>query len=489
MRIIKIVSFLLLFLIVSCKKDVKTEKKEKLPNIVIIFIDDMGYADVSCFGATGYKTPNIDKMADEGMKFTSFYAATGVCSASRAALLTGCYPDRVSITGALMPNSKKGLNPDETTIAEMLKPLGYKTAMFGKWHLGDDKRFLPLQQGFDEYFGIPYSNDMWPVDFDGIPIKDKKDPERAWLKNYPPLPLIEGNEKVKEIWSLEDMGQLTTLYTDRAVDFINRNKENPFFLYLPHSMVHVPIAVSDKFKGKSEQGLFGDVVMEIDWSVGEILKALKKNGIDQNTLVIFTSDNGPWLNFGNHAGSAKPLREGKGTVWEGGHREPCVMWWPGKIPTGKTIDKITSTIDILPTIAEMTGAKLPEKKIDGISFLPVLKGEDVTPRDEFWCYYGGGLRAIRKGDWKMYYPQTYRSYVGVEPGKDGFPGPYAKGVLDKIVLYNLKDDISETNDVSAEHPDIVEQLKKIGELARKELGDNITKVKGDQVRAPGRIEK
>ncbi len=447
----------------------------------------MGYADVGCFGATGYETTNIDNMAEEGMRFTNFYAATGVCSASRAALLTGCYPDRLSITGALMPNSKIGLNPGETTIAEMLKPLGYKTAIYGKWHLGDHKDFLPLQQGFDEYFGIPYSNDMWPVDYDGIPIKDKKDPERAWLAGYPPLPLIEGNKKIKEIWSLEEMGQLTTLYTEKAVDFINRNKDNSFFLYLPHSMVHVPIAVSDKFKGKSKQGLFGDVVMEVDWSVGEVLKALKKNGIDKNTLVIFTSDNGPWLNFGNHAGSAKPLREGKGTVWEGGHREPCVMWWPGKIPSGKSIEKITSTIDILPTVAELTGAKLPEKKIDGISFLPVLKGNNVTPRDEFWCYYGGGLRAIRKGNWKMYYPQTYRSYEGVEPGKDGFPGPYAKGVLDKIVLYNLKDDISETTDVSAEHPDIVEQLKKIGNRARKELGDNITKVKGKDVRAPGKI--
>jgi arylsulfatase len=476
---------LILFLFtISCTNRVE---EKKLPNVVVIFIDDMGYADVGCFGATGYETPNIDKMADEGMRFTSFYSSTGVCSASRASLMTGCYCDRISIHGAFMPDAKRGLNPDETTIAEMLKPLGYKTAIFGKWHLGHHKEFLPLQQGFDEYFGIPYSNDMWPVDYDGIAVKDKENPTKPRKRRFPPLPLIEGNEKVKEVWTLEEQGELTTMYTERAVDFINRNKENPFFLYLPHSMVHVPIAVSEKFKGKSKQGLFGDVVMEVDWSVGEILKALKANGIAENTLVIFTSDNGPWLNFGNHAGSAKPLREGKGTVWEGGHREPCVMWWPGKIAPGKTIDKIASTIDILPTIAEMTGAKLPEKKIDGISFLPVLNGEDVTTRDEFWCYYGGGLRAIRKGDWKMYYPQTYRSYLGVKPGKDGFPGPYAKGVLDKIVLYNLKNDISETKDVSAEYPEIVKQLKKIGDRARKELGDNITKVKGEEVRAPGEV--
>lgn len=484
MKIKNILFFLILLLAsISCQNKAET----KLPNVVVIFIDDMGYADVGCFGATGYETPNIDRMADEGMRFTNFYSATGVCSASRASLMTGCYCDRVSVHYAYMPNAKQGLNADETTIAEMLKPLGYKTAIFGKWHLGDSKEFLPLQQGFDEYFGIPYSNDMWPVDYDGIPVKDKENPTKPHKRNYPPLPLIEGNEKIREVWTLEEQGELTTLYTERAVDFIDRNKENPFFLYVPHSMVHVPIAVSKKFKGKSKQGLFGDVVMEVDWSVGEILKALKKNGIDDNTLVIFTSDNGPWLNFGNHAGSAKPLREGKGTVWEGGHREPCVMWWPGKIASGKTINKIASTIDILPTIADITGAKLPEKKIDGISFLPILNGENITTRDEFWCYYGGGLRAIRKGDWKLYFPQTYRSYVGVKPGKDGFPGPYNVGKLDKIVLYNLKDDISEINDVSAEYPDIVEQLVKIGEQARKELGDNITKVKGEEVRPPGKV--
>jgi arylsulfatase len=475
--------FVLLIFTISCQN----KKETKLPNVVVIFIDDMGYADLSCFGATEFETPNLDKMADEGIRFTSFYSSTGVCSASRASLMTGCYCDRVSIHGAFMPDSKQGLNPNETTIAEMLKPLGYKTAIFGKWHLGHHKEFMPLQQGFDEYFGIPYSNDMWPVDYDGVAVKDKKNPTKPQKRRFPPLPLIEGNEKIKEIWTLEEQGELTTLYTEKAVDFINRNKENPFFLYVPHSMVHVPIAVSDKFKGKSKQGLFGDVVMEVDWSVGEIVKALKDNGIAENTLVIFTSDNGPWLNFGNHAGLCTPLREGKGTVWEGGHREPCIMWWPGKIEPKQTIDKIVSTIDVLPTIAEITGATLPEKKIDGISFLPILNSEDVTTRDEFWCYYGGGLRAIRKGDWKLYFPQTYRSYIGVEPGEDGFPGPYAKGVLDKIVLYNLKNDISETTDVSAENPEIVEQLIKIGEQARKELGDRLTKVKGEEVREPGKI--
>ncbi len=474
---------LILLFTISCQNTTET----KLPNIVVIFIDDMGYADLSCFGATEFETPNLDKMADEGIRFTSFYSSTGVCSASRASLMIGCYCDRVSVYGAFMPDAKQGLNPNETTIAEMLKPLGYKTAIFGKWHLGHHKEFMPLQQGFDEYYGIPYSNDMWPVDYDGVAVKDKENPTKPHKRRFPPLPLIEGNDKIKEIWTLEEQGELTTLYTEKAVDFINRNKENPFFLYVPHSMVHVPIAVSDKFKGKSKQGLYGDVVMEVDWSVGEIVKALKDNGIEENTLVIFTSDNGPWMNYGNHAGLATPLREGKGTVWEGGHREPCVMWWPGKIEAGQTIDKIVSTIDVLPTIAEITGATLPEKKIDGISFLPILNGEDVITRDEFWCYYGGGLRAIRKGDWKLYFPHSYRSYLLNEPGMDGFPGPTTQVKLEEIALYNLKTDISETTDVSDENPEIVEQLIKIGEQARKELGDNITKVKGDEVRAPGKI--
>lgn len=483
MKIKIVFSIFILSLFLSCGKT----EENKLPNIIVIFIDDMGYADLGCFGATEFETPNLDKMATEGMRFTNFYSATGVCSASRAALMTGCYCDRVSVRGAYSPKAIEGLNPNETTIAEMLKPLGYKTAIFGKWHLGHHKEFMPLQQGFDEYFGIPYSNDMWPVDYDGIAVKDKKVVTKPGKREYPPLPLIEGNDKVKEVWTLEEQGELTTLYTEKAVDFINRNKENPFFLYVPHSMVHVPIAVSEKFKGKSKQGLYGDVVMEVDWSVGEIVKALKDNGIDNNTLVIFTSDNGPWLNFGNHAGSAKPLREGKGSVWEGGHREPCLMWWPGKIEAGKTIEKIASTIDVLPTLAEITGATLPEKKIDGISFLPVLNGENVTPRDEFWCYYGGELRAIRKGDWKLYFPHTYRSYLDVEPGMDGFPGSYDMKKLEKIVLYNLKNDISETTDIAAENPEVVKQLTKIAEQARKELGDNLTNVKGEEVREPGKV--
>ena len=280
--------------------------KPKPVNIIVVFIDDMGYGDLGCYGATGYKTPNLDRLAAQGVRFTNFVSAQGVCSASRAGIMTGCYPNRVGISGALMPDSKIGLNPDEETIAEVLKQRNYKTAAIGKWHLGCTKEFLPLQQGFDEYLGLPYSNDMWPVNFDGTPATGN-----AKKSNYPPLPLIEGNEKIRELKTLDDQSELTTLYTERAVRFITQNKKNPFFLYLAHSMCHVPLAVSGKFKGKSQQGLFGDVIMEIDWSVGEIMNTLERNGMDKNTLIVFTSDNGPWLNFGNHAGSAGGLREGK----------------------------------------------------------------------------------------------------------------------------------------------------------------------------------
>ncbi|MEN8122496.1 MAG: sulfatase-like hydrolase/transferase, partial [Bacteroidota bacterium] len=294
----------------SCKNpDDKTQNSNK-PNIVLIFIDDMGYADVGCFGATDYKTPNIDQLANEGARFTDFYVSQAVCSASRGALLTGCYSERIGIKGALMPNSNIGINPDEIIIPEMLKEQGYATGIFGKWHLGHHKEFLPLQHGFDEYLGLPYSNDMWPVGFDGVPQAGTGKRK----SNYPPLPLFSDNQVVDTIASLEDQAKLTTLYTEKAVQFIQKHKNEPFFLYMPHSMVHVPIAVSDKFKGKSGKGLFADVMMELDWSVGQILKTLKENGLDENTLVVFTSDNGPWLNFGNHAGSADPLREGKGAM-------------------------------------------------------------------------------------------------------------------------------------------------------------------------------
>ncbi|MBT8211094.1 MAG: sulfatase, partial [Eudoraea sp.] len=314
--------FFLCLGILSCADD--PYKKSKKPNVIIIFTDDQGYQDIGCFGSPDIRTPHLDKMAEEGIKLTDFYAAQAVCSASRAGLLTGCYPNRLGVHGAFMPNSKQGLNLSETTLAEMLKAIDYKTGIFGKWHLGDHPDFMPNNQGFDTYFGIPYSNDMWPLH-----------PQQGPIFDFDPLPVFE-NETI--IDTLTDQSLLTTQITERSVDFIQKNKDNPFLLYIAHPQPHVPLYVSDKFKGKSERGLYGDVIMEIDWSVGQVLATLKETGLDDNTIVIFTSDNGPWLSYGDHAGCAYPLREGKGTALEGGQREPCIIRYPDKLKPGRVID-------------------------------------------------------------------------------------------------------------------------------------------------------
>ncbi|QDT63986.1 sulfatase family protein [Calycomorphotria hydatis] len=451
------------------------------PNFVIIFTDDQGYQDVGCFGASDIETPNLDQMAREGMRFTDFYVAQAVCSASRAALMTGCYSKRVSIQGAFGPKNKNGLNPDEITIAEVLKPLGYKTAIYGKWHLGDAEKFLPTNQGFDEYFGLPYSNDMWPYHPNVLHL-----PMEQRLKRWPKLPLYENTTIVDDEVTPEDQTHLTTWYTEHAVNFIERNKENPFFLYVPHSMPHVPLYVSDKFKGKSDRGLYGDVIMEIDWSVGQILDSLRKNGLEENTFVVFTSDNGPWLSYGNHAGSALPLREGKGTAWDGGQREPCIMWWPGTIPAGSECHEVTSTIDLLPTIAHLAGTEPPSDRIiDGKDITPLIKGEEnaTSPHEVFYFYWQSGLHAVRSGEWKLHFPHAYRSLKG-EPGKDGLPGPYIQRNTD-LALFNLSTDVGETTNVADEHPEVVERLKAYAEEARKDLGDALHKRKGENVRPIG----
>jgi arylsulfatase len=451
----------------------------KMPNVVLILADDMGYGDLNCYGSTGYTTPNLDKLAARGIRFTNFYVSQAVCSASRAALLTGCYSNRVGIAGALNPSSVVGLNPQEETIAEVLKKRGYASAIFGKWHLGFQPQFLPLNQGFDEYFGLPYSNDMWGYGING----EHKNPK------YRPLRLIDGNEEGKEIVTMDDQAQLTTSYTERAVSFINKHKKEPFFLYLPNSMPHVPIAASNKFKGKSEQGRYGDVLMEIDWSVGQIMEALKKNGIAENTLVIFTSDNGPWLNFGNHAGSAGGLREGKGSSWEGGQRVPCIMNWPGHIPEGLICNKIASTIDILPTLANIANAPLPERKIDGVNILPLMTGEpNANPREVFLYYFHANwLEGVRKNQWKLVLPHQSRTYEGFAPGKDGVGGK-ADNVQVGMGLYDLRRDPGERYDVKDQNPEIVAELMKIAEEARLDLGDGIMNIKGANVREPGRVE-
>jgi len=464
----------------SCERPISSE----LPNIVLIFTDDQGYGDVGSYGATGFSTPNLDQLANNGMRFTHFYSVQAVCSASRAGLLTGTYPNRIGISGALGPHSRNGLHDDEVTIAELLKQKGYATGIFGKWHLGHHERFLPLQHGFDEFVGLPYSNDMWPVDFDGSPVAET-DHRKS---QYPPLKLIEGNAVGAEIGGLEDQAGLTTLYTEKAVDFISRHKDKPFFIYLPHSMPHVPIAVSEKFKGKSEQGLYGDVMMEIDWSVGEIVKTLEKYDLDDNTLVIFTTDNGPWLNFGNHAGSTGGLREGKGTSFEGGQRVPCIMTWPQVIEKGKVNHQLAATVDVLPTLASITGTELPAHKLDGVSILPLLTGEDgATPRNELYYYYNrNSLEAVRWEHWKLVFPHPHRSYEEILPGNDGFPGKYRHGMA-SYALYNLRRDPGERYDVQELYPEILDSLEAIAEKARKSLGDDLTNREGNEVREAGKI--
>jgi arylsulfatase len=461
---------------------------EPPPNVVVIFIDDQGYADLGCFGAKGYQTPNLDKLASEGRRFTNFHVAQPVCSASRAALLTGCYPNRIGIHGALGPKSKVGLSTGETTMAEMLKAKGYATCAVGKWHLGDEAKFLPIHHGFDEYLGLPYSNDMWPLP-PGMNDLPKDSPKRRKL--YPDLPMIEGDQVIDPEVTAEEQKQLTTRYTERAVSFIDRNKDKPFFLYLAHSMVHVPLFVSDKFAGKSGAGLFGDVTMEVDWSVGQVMDALNRNGLSNKTLVVYTSDNGPWLNFGDHAGSAAPLREGKGTNWEGGTRVPCIMRWPGKIPAGSGCDTVMGTIDLFPTIAAITGGKLPDHKIDGLDVAPLIFGnkDARNPHEAYYWYYNQNeLQGVTSGDgrWKLYLPHAYRTLAGKPAGKGGFPVNYSMHKVEKPELYDLTNDISESTDVSDKHPEIVQQLLALAEKARVDLGDAATNRKGSGNRPPGR---
>jgi arylsulfatase A-like enzyme len=473
-------------LLVICGLYSVTIQAQDRPNVVIIFMDDMGYGDLESYGAFGYQTPHTNKMAAEGMRFTNFYAAQAVCSASRAALLTGCYPNRVGISGALSAFSTIALNPQEETIAEMLKRNGYQTGMFGKWHLGDHEPYLPLQHGFDEYLGLPYSNDMWRIDYDGTPVTDKS--HRKF--RHPPLPLIEGNKRAKVVASLEDQAELTTLYTKKACDFIQRKKDNPFFLYLAHSMPHVPIAVSDKFRGKSKAGLYGDVMIELDWSVGEVLRTLEKLKLSEKTLVIVTSDNGPWRNFGNHAGNTGGLREGKGTSFEGGVRIPCLMQWKGKIPSGSICNKISSTIDLLPTIAAITNSKLPSSKIDGVDITSLLINEaGAEPRDHFVYYYRKDcLEAVRKGRFKLVFPHPHRTYYKEVPGYDGWPGE-APNDTTALALYDLAKDPGESVDVREKFPDVAKELNELADRYRSELGDALTDRKGSAVRPAAQVSR
>jgi arylsulfatase len=459
----------------------QTKSELNKPNIVIINMDDMGYGDTEPYGSTGYATPNFNRLAKEGMRFTHFYAAQAVCSPSRAALLTGCYPNRIGMSGgALMPWSTKALNTSEETIASLLKKAGYTTAMLGKWHLGSKPPYLPLHFGFDSFYGIPYSHDMWPIDYEGKPINDTSN----WRMKFPPLPVLEGDKQLTTITTLEQQSTLTTTLTEKAEQIITKNKNHPFFLYLAHPMPHVPLAVSAKFKGKSGAGLFGDVISEIDWSIGKVMDALDKNGLSKNTMLIVTSDNGPWLSFGNHAGSSGGLREGKGTAWDGGTRVPCFIRWPGKVSAGTVCNQLLTNMDILPTIIAAAKASLPNQKIDGLNFLSLLTGESKkTPRELFYVYYDlNNLKLVRYKNWELVLPHRSQSYAQGSPGKDGKPGPTP--VVDvPLALYDLRHDPGTVYDVQKQYPEIVNEILKYAEEAREDLGDDLTNRKGKNIRA------
>ena len=449
-----------------------SQAQEK-PNIVIIFCDDMGYGDLGCYGAQGWKTPKIDSIAQNGVKFTDFYVAQPVCSASRTALLTGCYPNRLGISGALSQRSKNGIHQDETTLAEICKSQGYATAMYGKWHLGYQKKFLPVHHGFDDYFGFPYSNDMWPSG----PVR--------FVKSYPLLPLIEDDDIVARV---RDQTWMTTWITERSVEFIKQSKQKPFFLYLAHPQPHVPLYTSPTHTGSSRQGKYGDVMHEIDWSTGEVLEALKKTGVIDNTLVIFTSDNGPWMVYGNHAGGVGPLRGCKGNCWDGGVRVPCVMQWPARLKPGSVVKTPMMTIDVLPTIANLIGAPLPQKKIDGKDAWKVIAGEQDQPVQEayYFFYRRNSLEAMRMGRWKLQFPHQWRDSK-TSPANDGHAGKYVTQECE-LELYDLESDPGESKDVSSVYPEIVKKMQALADLKREELGDDLKKVQGKENRQPGFAE-
>jgi arylsulfatase len=463
------------------------------PNVVLIFADDLGYSDVGCFGATDIRTPNIDRLATDGTRFTSFYVSQPVCTASRASLMTGCYANRVGLAGALNHTSKVGINSEELLLPELLQQRGYATGIFGKWHLGHRAEFSPLRHGFHEFLGIPYSNDNGPLH----PV----------VKTIPSLPWIEGAKTIEQD---PDQSQFTRRLTERAIDFMTRHNDRPFFLYVPHIMPHVPIFVSEKFKGRSGRGLYGDVVEELDWSVGEIVAALKRLNLAENTLVIFTSDNGPFLSYGHHAGSATPFREGKLTTFEGGVRTPCLMRWPNQIPAGRSCDEPVASIDLLPTLAKLIGSPLPKQRIDGLDVWPILSGQPDarSPHESLLFFSGEELQAIRSGDWKLHFAHDYLTVAGT-PGQFGKPANFEKmqpksieesgirGIASRHgyevrrleqSLFNLQEDPSESHNVAEQHSDVVRRLTTLAEQARADLGDTLTHCQGTGLRPAGRVE-
>ena len=433
------------------------------PNIVLIMCDDMGWADLGCYGSKQNPTPSIDQLGKEGVRFTNFLATQAVCTSSRVALLTGCYPNRLGLGGtALGPNSKIGLSNDEQTLGTLLQKAGYHTGVVGKWHLGDAPKFLPPSHGFDESMITPYSNDMWPRGY------GRTDESRR--KMYPELPRLVNGHLMGYTRDWVDMDALTSSQGLRAVRFIkdNAGKAQPFFLYLATSMPHTPLGASSEFKGKHATP-YADTLADLDHAVGAILRTLREKKVEQETIVIFTSDNGPWLNFGRHAGSAGPFREGKGTTFEGGVRVPFIVRWPGVVKAGSETDALAANIDIVPTLLAATEAPAPKNEIDGVSFLSVLKSGQPTSRDSFAYYYGDRLEAVRKGKWKLHLPHAYRSYVDMIPAElDGYPAKTHQRQIG-FSLYDLEKDPGEKEDLAADQPELVKELQALAESERKRL--------------------
>lgn len=436
------------------------------PNIIVILCDDLGYGDLSCYGAKSYKTPNIDKLAANGVRLTSYYSGSPGCSPARAALMTGCYPQRVGFPQVLMPKAKQGLAPSEETLPEVLRAAGYRTSMIGKWHLGDHPEAAPTKHGFEAFYGLPYSNDMWP--------KNGK---------YPSLWLQRNGEWLKEIRTLEDQAMLTTLYTDEAIRTIHRNQRSPFFLYLAHSMPHVPIGAQPKFRGATDTP-YGDSVLDIDHSVGRIQSELKRLRLDRNTLIVFTSDNGPWSPYGDHSGSSGPFRGHKGTSFEGGMRVPFIVSWPVQLKA-RVSDGIAASMDLLPTLASFAGAEhRPKLRIDGLNLSRFLGTGGKSPREDYFYYYPGELRGIRVGPWKLQLPHRDRVMTGV-PGKDG-KSAGEENLPVGLALYNLSSDPGERKDLAASQPQVIENLMERVQMMRIQLGDSLTKTTGKDQRPPQR---
>ncbi len=444
-------NLLLLLLSLASFTSVESQQNSKArPNFIIIFADDLGYGDLSCYGNPTIKTPNLDRMAHEGQKWTNFYAGASVCTPSRAALLTGRLPIRSGMANnkhrVLFPDSKNGLPASEITLAEQLKQAGYATAAIGKWHLGHKEQYLPTNNGFDYYFGIPYSNDMDRLQ--GEEYDDYwKRPNDSIKTEHFNVPLFRNTEIIERP---ADQNTITTRYSDEAVSYIKQNKDKPFFVYLAHNLPHIPLFVSDEFKGKSQRGLYGDVLEEIDNGVGKLLEMLKEEGLDENTIVVFTSDNGPWLPFKLNSGSAGLLRAGKGSTWEGGMRVPGIFWGPGIIKQGLVTD-IGCTMDLFTTFSKMAGVEIPDDRIvDGVDLSGTLLNRETSPRNDMFYYRGTELFAVRSGDFKAHF---------ITQGVYGQFGE--REVHEPPILYNISQDPSEQFDIAAEHPEIIQQINEM----------------------------